>query len=122
MLKQSIVIVDDELELAENLADFLRFEGYEVMYFSDPAEAVAQMDALRADAIILDYEMTGVSGSELLRRFKEMKPDTPILVIASTARSGLREEASERGADGFMVQPYEQDELLQALRTMIRND
>lgn len=122
MLKQSIVIVDDEVELAENLADFLRFEGYEVMYFSDAPEAVAQMDALRADAIILDYEMTGVSGAELLGRFKAMKPEIPVLVIGSTAQSGLCEEASARGADDFLVQPYEQDELLQALRTMIGND
>ncbi len=125
-----ILVVDDEPEIAESLADFLRRKGYNVStaVTGDAAlhflETAAQKQNKEVDLVLLDMRMPDTSGLQVLNKLRGHR-DTDLSytrVIMLTAASGNREmiESLNAGADDYITKPYHPQELLARVNTLLR--
>ena len=105
-----ILIVDDELQIAEVLAETLHDEGYRVKTLHDGASALLEIAAHRPRLVLLDITMPVMNGLELLRYLRGHGfADLPIIIMTAELRP-LRYLA--HGANGVLAKPFAIDELL----------
>lgn len=99
-----IVIVEDDLKIANLYKDRLTEEGYEVKISQDE-EAVSTIAANKPDLVILDILMPKVSGLTILRQVKENSDleDIPVLILTNVEGANEVEQAIELGASGYLV-------------------
>jgi two-component system, OmpR family, response regulator len=120
MTSLSLLVVEDEVRLAESLCKGLGEEGFQVEW-TDTAEAAARtMAARRFDLIVLDLQLPGKNGLELLREMRAAGDDTPALIL--TAHGTLEERVAglDTGADDYLVKPFAFAELLARIRALGR--
>lgn len=112
MQKNSILIVDDEPDIAEVMGDRLAANGYDVRIASSARACYQAVSEDIPGLILLDVQMPEVSGMEALAELKSAHPDLPILMVsASTAQTAAR-EAVDKGAEGYLLKPYEPEDLM----------
>lgn len=105
-----ILIVDDEVPIAEVLAEALHDEGYRVKTLHDGASALLEIAARRPRLVLLDITMPVMNGLELLRYLRgHGYGDLPIIVMTAELRP---ERYLDYGATGVLAKPFEIDELL----------
>ncbi len=114
-----VLVIEDEPDLAQALAQALREEGYAADRAFDGPEGLAKAEDCDYDAIVLDLSLPGLDGLEVLRRLRRNK-STPVLIL--TARDGVsdRVRGLDAGADDYLVKPFALTELLARLRALIR--
>lgn len=120
--KPLVLLVEDEPAQREILRYNLNSEGYEVMEAETGDDALLLAEEVRPDLVLLDWMLPGVSGIEVLRRFKNRRQMTEIPVIMISARTEEmdRVRGLETGADDYMVKPYSVSELMARIRTQLR--
>jgi CheY-like chemotaxis protein len=111
----SLLIVDDDSVVLDLLARIVTREGYSVLTASSGDEALALLQRNRIMALISDISMPGMSGIELLKKCKEIDSAIPVLLITGNADRYSREQASEAGADGYVVKPFKNIEISRQL-------
>lgn len=116
-----IVLVDDHLLVRAGIRALLEsLPGYQVVAECiDGEEALAQIDSLHPDVVLLDIAMPGISGIEVARQVRISKPDVRILILSSVDRREVVEQAFEAGADGYLLKDFLLSELQQALLAVI---
>lgn len=116
-MSKHILLVEDTTELAENLADFLRMEGYEVTIAENGAKGMAFLNVVRPDVIITDLLMPEMNGVEFIRNVRRNKRQQAVPIIIVSARVGAqsRDEGFEAGANLFLDKPIDSDLLLESL-------
>ena len=114
-----VLVVEDDPEIAHVLKRTLRGEGHDVQIAADGEEGLHAADDFSPDLVILDLGLPKIDGVEVLRRLREAG-DVPILVL--TARSELEDRVGglDRGADDYIVKPFERQELLARIRALMR--
>jgi two-component system, OmpR family, phosphate regulon response regulator PhoB len=117
-----VLIVEDETGIAELVAINLRHAGHELRQARDGSEALAAMDALLPDVVILDWMLPGESGLALLRRWRADGRTREVPVIMLTGRIEERDmlQALEAGADDYLRKPFSPAELLARVRALLR--
>lgn len=110
---KSILIVDDDPSFRELLSGFLDGLGYSVQTSVDGAEALDRLRADAADLVLLDLELPGMSGLDVLRYVKSEKIDTKVVAISghAAARDYLGPDGIKLGAEAFMTKPIDLDQL-----------
>src|SRR6185295_17722673 len=78
-----VLVVDDQLEMAEMLADGLSDRGYHAIAVASGEHALARLRQGPVDALVTDLRMSGVDGLELLARSRRLAPDLPVLVMTA---------------------------------------
>lgn len=114
-----VLVVDDDNRLRDLLGQFLGEHGFLVVTASDAADARTKMKTLAFDIIVLDLMMPGESGLEFaedLRRTSKV----PILMLTAMGETENRIEGFEKGADDYLVKPFEPRELLLRLHSILR--
>ena len=114
-----VLVVDDDNRLRDLLGQFLGENGFLVVTASDAADARVKMKTLAFDILVLDLMMPGESGldfAEDLRRSSKV----PILMLTAMGESENRIEGLERGADDYLVKPFEPRDLLLRLHSILR--
>jgi DNA-binding response OmpR family regulator len=99
------------------LGDFLRAEGFAVDQAADGAEAlqrVANEDG-RYHGLVLDNNMPGATGLDLLPRLRGLAPGTPVILVTSLGDERTLQEAFARGAYDILLKPFSLDDLLDVL-------
>src|SRR3990172_12110489 len=81
MSGETILIVDDEESMRKSLADVMRDEGYDVVTASSGREGIDLLNETQPSLALLDIAMPGMDGIEVLRRFREMRPDMPVIMV-----------------------------------------
>ena len=112
-------MIEDDLELAEILTEYLEQFEFEVITEDDPFKAVSILKLEKFDLVILDLTLPGMDGLEVCESIRE-RQDIPIII--SSARSDVTDKikALELGADDYLIKPFAFAEVLARVRTLIR--
>lgn len=122
MAKATLLIVEDESRLRSSLAEYFEREGFGVAMAGDGAEALAMVDRVRPDLIILDVQLPRQDGLEVCQVVRR-QIGAPVGIIMI---SGIKKELVDRvvglevGADVYMTKPFETRELLAQVRALLR--
>ncbi len=114
--RMRILVVDDDAEMRALLADVLSDEGYAVEGVPDGAEALIRLRTESFAAIVLDKNMPGLSGLDLLPGLRTICPETPVILITAFGDVSTYMDAMEKGAFEFIFKPFRMEELVRALR------
>lgn len=115
-----ILLVEDEIELADTLVDGLETHGYRVHHREDAEEALVQTAVHRYDAMIIDWMLPGMNGPELIKELRDKDYVAPALML--TVRDSIedRVQGLESGADDYLTKPFSFEELLARIRALLR--
>ena len=115
-----VLLVEDDVLLGDGLQQGLIQQGYAVDWLQRGDEAEAAMLAHRYDCVVLDWQLPGLTGVELLQRLRARRDTTPVLLL--TARDALTDRIAglDVGADDYLVKPVALDELGARIRARVR--
>jgi DNA-binding NtrC family response regulator len=111
-----ILVVDDDGEMRALLLDVLRQDGYEVAEAKDGAEAVVALRNREFDVILMDKNMPGPSGLDLLPGFKRLCPQSRVVLMTAFGDVPSYVEAVEKGAVEYLFKPFRMEELKAAVQ------
>lgn len=118
-MPKKILIVDDEPDIVEVLADRLEASGFDVRTVNHARACYAAVAKDAPDLILLDIQMPDIDGMQALGELKKHHPQVPVLMIsASTVRDASR-QAVQNGAEGFVLKPFEPQELMQKINEIL---
>jgi two-component system KDP operon response regulator KdpE len=112
-----VLLVDDDPLIRRALRAILTSAGYVVLEAMTGEEALDKIQAETADVILLDLRMPGMGGLEACRRIREVA-ETPIMVISILRNEEDRVQASEAGADDYLVKPFGVRDLLSRIEAL----
>ncbi len=114
-----ILIIEDEPDLLQNLAQGIRENGFAVDTAKDGEEGLYKAETWAYDALVLDITLPRLDGLTLLERLRRTQK-TPVILL--TARDSIRDRVRglDHGADDYLTKPFDFDELLARLRALIR--
>jgi DNA-binding response OmpR family regulator len=118
--KPSILLVDDETAITDNLAPFLSRSGFAVMVASNGEEALQKVASDHPDLLVLDVLMPRLDGREVLRQLRQGGNWIPILLLTQVGEAGERAMALEEGADDYLNKPFDPHELVARIRAVLR--
>jgi PAS domain S-box-containing protein len=121
---RQVLVVDDNTDVAESLAAFLRFSGYLVHTASDGAEALTLAEAMHPDVVILDLGMPKMGGHEVARAVRHQPWGARVQLIAATGwgSEADRRRTQEVGFDAHLTKPLDPDELIRLIESAPRQD
>lgn len=121
MASKQILIVDDEAIVRESIRDWLKDAGYEVLTAESGEDALLMIKKQDFGAIILDLRLPGITGIEVLKQVKSMRPHIKSIVITAYPTMLTKEEATKLGAIDYLVKPVFLDRLEELLLEALDN-
>ena len=115
-----VLIVEDDVHIANLLRMHLRDEGYEVTHAATGDEGLALLEAQPWSALVLDLMLPGVDGLEICKRARAMARYTPIIITSARASEVHRILGLELGADDYLAKPFNPDELMARVKAVLR--
>jgi two-component system response regulator HydG len=117
----SVVVVDDDREMADLLCDVLRQAGYKPLSANSGSEALEIVKREIPDALISDLRMSGMNGHQLQGELKRLIPDLPVIVITAFGSIQSAVDAMKLGAFDYITKPFGNDQLLLVLSRALGN-
>ena len=114
---KKILLVDDEESIHILYREELEGQGYEVHSAMSGEEALRLVPELSPDLVVLDIQMPGMNGIDVLRRIKEQNPKLP--VVLSSAYQEFKQNLSSWASDDFVVKSADMRELLDSIRRLV---
>jgi DNA-binding response OmpR family regulator len=119
-MPRSILVIEDERDIADLLRLHLRDLNCEVHLAYDGADGLAKAQARRYDLVVLDLMLPGIDGLEVCRRLRAQEGYTPILMLTSKSTELDRVLGLEMGADDYLTKPFSVMELLARVKAIFR--
>jgi DNA-binding response OmpR family regulator len=114
-----VLVVEDEIEIARIVRDYLRNAGFEVIVVGDGGSAVASVRSAKPDLLVLDLGLPGRDGLDVAREIRRWS-DTPIVMLTARGDETDRIVGLELGADDYVVKPFSPKELVARVRAVLR--
>lgn len=114
-----ILIVDDDPYIRELAHVFLKNEGFDVHEASDGLEALAKLETITVDMVILDIMMPRMDGWELCRQLREYY-DIPLLMLTAKGETSDKIQGFQLGTDDYLVKPFEPLELVARVKALLK--
>jgi len=118
-MRETILVVDDEISLQESLKAFLEREGFLALVAGDGLEASAVMTRERVDLVLSDLQMPRMGGMELLKVLKEKDAEIPIIMMTGYGTIESAIAAIKAGAYDYITKPFKPGRLLQVVRNAL---
>jgi DNA-binding NtrC family response regulator len=110
-----LILIDDEVGFTTVMAKRLARRGLDVTSAFSGSEAIKAMRKAEFDVAVLDLKMEDMDGIEVLKIFKKMDPDMPVIMLTGHGSEKSAGEGMEYGAYDYLFKPYEFDELLEKI-------
>ena len=110
--ERTVLVVDDEPTIRENLERLLKTEGYEVVVAADGHEALERTGNQEFAVVLLDIGLQGLSGLDVLRKLRVDWPETCVIMITATSAVETAVEAMKLGAYDYLIKPFNLDDIL----------
>jgi two-component system alkaline phosphatase synthesis response regulator PhoP len=122
MIKETILIVEDEKDIVKMLDYNLKKEGYRVITASDGEDALDLAKLRQPDLILLDLMLPGLDGLEVCKELKNERKTRPIPLIMLTAKAQESDKVIglELGADDYVAKPFSPRELIARIKAVLR--
>ena len=117
--QRTVLLVEDEAPLADVLEQYLKDEGFSVLRAADGPTAVELHGKHHPDLILLDLNLPGYPGTEVLRRVRAER-DVPIIMLTARTNEVDRVVGLELGADDYVGKPYSPREVVARAKTVLR--
>jgi DNA-binding response OmpR family regulator len=115
----TVLVVEDELEIARVVRDYLHEAGFEVIVVGDGESAVASVRSAKPDLMVLDLGLPRRDGLDVAREVRRWST-TPIVVLTARGDEADRIVGLELGADDYVVKPFSPRELVARVRAVLR--
>ncbi len=115
-----LLVVEDEEALCRSIAEGLRLDGYEVDTCGDGREALELCSVEPYDLILLDLNLPGMDGMEVLRRFRRDNSSTCVLILSARGQIGDKVQGLDSGANDYLTKPFQFEELEARIRSLTR--
>jgi len=116
---QRILVVEDDMQIARNLRDYLEVAGFEVTAVGDGSAALASIRGDRPDLLVLDLGLPGIDGLDVARELRRTST-VPIVMLTARGEESDRIVGLELGADDYLVKPFSPKELVARVRAVLR--
>jgi len=120
-MNRKYLVIDDNLEFAENVAEILSETGAEVSVAAEGRAALEKVKHERFDVLITDMKMPGLSGADLLRLVRDCDPGVPVVLLSAYAQDAQINEAKRYGLLAFLNKPTGTRRLIELLATARRD-
>ena len=117
----SVVVVDDDREMADVLCDVLRQAGYRSIGTNTGTDALALVKLENPDVLVSDLRMSGMSGHHLQLELKRVAPNLPVIIITAFGSIQTAVESMKLGAFDYLTKPFSNDELLLVVSRALEN-
>ena len=117
-----VLVVEDEMAIAELIALNLRHAGFEVTVVDNGEDAQTQIDKVMPDLVLLDWMLPGQSGLTLAKRWRgaTRTRDIPIIMLTARAEEADKVAGLDAGADDYLTKPFSPQELMARVRAVLR--
>ncbi|MGE7673866.1 response regulator transcription factor [Lysinibacillus sp. NPDC094403] len=119
MTKETILIVDDEKEIRNLIAIYLKNEGYDVLEASDGEEGLSLLKKHKVHLIVLDIMMPNVDGIEMCMKVREIA-EMPIIMLSAKSQDMDKIVGLTLGADDYVTKPFNPLELIARIKSQLR--
>lgn len=119
-MARRVVLIEDEVNIAEAIRFLLTRDGWEVTHVADGAAALAVLKRAPPEVVILDVMLPGASGFDVLAalRAEPALAQVPVLMLTARGQARDRAQAQEAGVSRFMTKPFANADLLAAVREL----
>ena len=115
-----ILVVEDEKKISSFIKRALEMEKFTVELASSGEEALEKMEINDYDLIILDVMLPSIDGFEVCQKLRQMKIDTPLIMLTAKTQVADRIKGLDAGADDYLTKPFSITELLARVRSLLR--
>ena len=115
-----ILIIEDEEQLCRSMAEGLRMDGYETDTCFDGEEGLELCMTENYDLILLDLNLPGIDGLEILRQFRTFNTNTPVLILSARVQIQDKVEGLDLGANDYLTKPFGVMELISRVKALLR--
>jgi two-component system, OmpR family, alkaline phosphatase synthesis response regulator PhoP len=119
MPRRTVLVVEDEAEIADVIRQYLERDGYRVAVCGDGGQALAEYGRLRPDLILLDVLLPGVDGYEVCRRIRAQGA-TPVIMLTARDEEQDKLMGLALGADDYITKPFSPREVVARVRAVLR--
>jgi two-component system chemotaxis response regulator CheY len=118
-MSSHILVVDDSGFARRTLRQILESAGHTIDEAKDGNDALERYFLKRPDLVLLDMVMEGMGGMEVLSKVRELDPSAKVVLATADIQSSTRAEAQTAGASGFVTKPFEREQVLNAVSTVL---
>ena len=115
----SVLVIDDDPDMRQVLSDFLQRSGYRVVEAANGQEGIFAAESEPIDAVILDKEMPGMNGLDVLSFFRHRCPRLPIIFITAFGGRDDEDESRRRGAWLYLEKPFRVAMVVEAVQSVL---
>ena len=115
-----ILIIEDDFMIAESTQTLLKYQGFDVDWVNNGIDGLKKIQHEQVDVVLLDLGLPMMDGMQVLKQIRQNHPTLPVLIISARDQLQQRVDGLNQGADDYLVKPYEFDELLARIHTLLR--
>ena len=121
-MSATILWADDEIDLLKPHIMFLRSKGYEPVTVNNGRDALELVASRHFDLVILDENMPGITGLETLQRIKEIRPQTPVIMITKSEEENIMDQAVGNNIADYLIKPVNPNQILMSIKKNLHSE
>ncbi|CAN5210885.1 response regulator transcription factor [soil metagenome] len=120
LIVPKILLIEDDMTLCDIVVQYFQHQQYRVECAHNGEDAIEYLSNYKYDAVILDWNIPGMDGIEVLRKFRSKQGQTPVLMLTGHRDIADKELGLDSGADDYLTKPFDIKELAARLRALMR--